>query len=61
MKIELIKTTGIDGTWYSLEIDGEHVSNSFTRDIEKATEGHYNLIVNKGLPIIREVINSTEI
>ena len=37
-KYELIRTTDTDGLWYSIQIDGLHVNNSYTRHITEAEE-----------------------
>ena len=61
MKIELIKEASHDGIWYSILADGIYVSNTYTRELEKAEFFYKSLIESKGIPIFKEVLKSTEL
>lgn len=60
MKIELIKTTKLNGdVYYSVTKDGEHVEGSVSMNLEAANE-IYQKVVNKEMTKT-ETIKSTEI
>lgn len=62
MKIELVKETKLDGAvLFFTEIDGSYVSDSLSRDYDKAYGFYQTLVKYNGDKSNKEVIKSTEL
>ena len=63
MKIELIKEQQVnDAPWYSIKIDDQLVSGTFTRDIDKAQSNYEKLCKDPNcLKETKEILKSQEI
>lgn len=61
-KYELVKETQIDGkTWYHITKDGVHVNETYTQNLEEATE-QFEKIVQGYLPETKiEILKTLEI
>jgi len=61
-KYELVKETQIDGTnWYHITKDGVHVNETYTKNLEKATE-QFDKIMQGYLPETKiEILKTLEI
>ena len=61
-KYELVKETQIDGkTWYHITKDGVHVNETYTTNIEEATE-QFDKILQGYLPETKiEILKTLEI
>ena len=61
-KYELIKKTEVDGAiWYHITKDGDHVNETWTKDLNEANEMFSHLEKNTILEPIIEVLKTYEI